>query len=124
MDTQTNNTNTNNTNTNNNNTSKPGFFNLAYRTRLVIRKGEATIVNLSMIFSVISLLCAPWLVIIGAIVALLLGYRFSIDRNATAFDKDFENVVKDAANNVKSAVENVTGTHHDGDNGSDTGAQM
>lgn len=112
MDTQTNNTNTTN------NVNKPGFFNLAYRTRLVIRKGEATIVNLSMLFSVISLLCAPWLVIIGAIVALLLGYRYSIERNAPAFDKDFEHLVKDAADNVKHAVENVTANetvHHGGD---------
>ena len=67
---------------------------------------------MSILFGIISLLCAPWLVVIGALVALLLGYRFSIDRNATAFDKDFENVVKDAANNVKNVVENVTGTHH------------
>lgn len=107
-----------------NNNGKTGFFSLLYRTRLVITKGDTTILNLSVLFSVISLLCAPWLVVIGAIVALVLGYRFAIERNAAAFDKDFEHVVKDAANNVKSAVENVTGTHHDGDNGSDTGAQM
>lgn len=112
MDTQTNNTGSTN------NTNKTGFFNLAYRTRLVIRKGEATIVNLSVLFSVISLLCAPWLVVIGAIVALVLGYRFNIERNAPAFDKDFENLVKDAADNVKQAVENVTSNeagHHGGD---------
>ena len=46
----------------------------------------------------------------AAIVALLLGYRFGINRNDPAFDKDFEHVVKDAANNVKHAVENVTGS--------------
>ena len=123
MDTQTNN------NGSTNNTNKTGFFNLAYRTRLVIRKGEATIVNLSVLFSVISLLCAPWLVVIGVIVALALGYKFAIERNAAAFDKDFEHVVKDAAENVKHAVENVTGNqnHDDDQNHSDdanTGAQM
>ena len=103
-----------------NNTNKTGFFALLYRTRIVITKGESTILNLSVLFSVISLLCAPGLVIIGAIVALALGYKFSIDRNASAFDKDFEHVVKDAAENVKHVVENVTGNqnhtddqHHD-----------
>ena len=95
-----------------NNTNKTGFFALLYRTRIVITKGESTILNLSVLFSVISLLCAPWLVIIGAIVALALGYKFSIDRNASAFDKDFEHVVKDAAENVKHVVENVTGNQN------------
>lgn len=115
----------NTTNTNH----KPGFFALMYRTRIVITKGDSTVLNLSMLFSIIALLCAPWLVIVGAIVALALGYKFAIERNAAAFDKDFEHVVKDAAENVKHAVENVTGnqTHGDDQNHSDdasTGAQM
>ena len=113
-------------NTNTNNTGKTGFFGILYRTRLMITKGETTIINLSLLFSVISLLCAPWLVIVGAIIALLLGYRFSIDRNAAAFDKDFEHVVRDAASNVKHVVEDVTGsnTHANNDGNGDTGAQM
>ncbi len=114
-------------NTNNTTNGKNGFFSMMYRTRILITKGDTTILNLSLLFSIISLLCAPWLVVIGAIVALVLGYRFAIDRNAAAFDKDFEHVVKDAANNVKSVVENVTGTHGtDGksDAGNDNSAQM
>ena len=110
----------NNTNQTNN---KGGFFSMMYRTRIVITKGENTILNLSVLFSIISLLCAPWLVVVGAIVALALGYKFAIDRNAAAFDKDFEHVVKDAAENVKQVVENVTGSHpHDGSQ--DNGSQM
>lgn len=116
---------------NNAHRSHNGFFSLLYRTRIQITKGDSTILNLSILFSVISLLCAPWLVIIGAIVALMLGYRFAIERNAAAFDKDFGNVVRDAADNVRHAVENVTGTHEGGNqgggdagNGPDTGAQM
>ena len=108
-------------NTNNTTNGKNGFFSMMYRTRILITKGDTTILNLSLLFSIISLLCAPWLVVIGAIVALALGYKFAIDRNASAFDKDFEHVVKDAASNVKHAVEDVTG-HHDGD--SDDSAQM
>lgn len=99
---------------NNNNQKKTGIFSLLYRTRLLVTKGNSQIINLSILFSIISLLCAPWLVIIGAIVALALGYHFSIERDAAGFDRDFENVVKDAADNVKHAVENVTGTHQDG----------
>ena len=105
-------------NQNTNNTSKNSFFSILYRTRLMILKGDTTIVNLSLLFSIIALLCAPWLVIVGAIVALVLGYRFSFERNAPAFDKDFEHLVKDAADNVKHAVENVTANetvHHGGD---------
>lgn len=117
----------------NNNTHRnhTGFFSMLYRTRILITKGESTILNLSVLFSVILLLCAPWLVVVGAIVALMLGYRFAIERNAAAFDKDFSNVVHDAANNVRQAVENVTGTHEGGSqggnnagNGPDAGAQM
>lgn len=116
-------------NTNNTNQKKTGIFSLLYRTRLLVTKGNSQIINLSVLFSIIALLCAPWLVIIGAIVALVLGYHFSIDRNAAEFDRDFENVVKDAADNVKHVVENVTGTHQDetgenhGDNNQGTDAQ-
>jgi len=114
----------NNNTTNTNNTYKPGFFSVLYRTRLMITKGDTTIVNLSLLFSVISLLCAPWLVIVGAIIALLLGYKFAINRNAEGFDKDFEHVVKDAADHVKHAVEDVTGGNHHSDGDNNNSAQM
>ena len=104
-------------NNNNNNQKKTGIFSLLYRTRLLVTKGNSQIINLSILFSVIALLCAPWLVIVGAIVALVLGYHFSIERDAAEFDRDFENVVKDAADNVKHAVENVTGTHEGANDG-------
>ena len=93
---------------NNNNQKKTGIFSLLYRTRLLVTKGNSQIINLSILFSIISLLCAPWLVVIGAIVALVLGYRFSLEKNAAGFARDFERVVKDAAENVKNVVENAT----------------
>lgn len=109
---------------NNNNQEKTGIFNLLYRTRIQILKGDSIIINLSVLFSVIALLCAPWLVIIGAIVALVLGYRFSVERNAAGFSKDFEHVVKDAADNVKNVVDNVTkkaeSTHENETHGGDS----
>ena len=107
----------------NNTANKTGFFSLLYRTRIVITKGETTIVNLSLLFSIISLLCAPWLVVIGAVIALVLGYKFAIDRNASGFATDFEHVVKDATDNVKQVVDKVTGAD-DQNHGQDNGSQM
>ena len=107
----------------NNTANKTGFFSLLYRTRIVITKGETTIVNLSLLFSIISLLCAPWLVVIGAVIALVLGYKFAIERNAEGFATDLEHVVKDATENVKQVVEKVTGSEAQ-DHSQDNGSQM
>jgi hypothetical protein len=111
---------------NENKSGKTGLFTFLYRTRILITKGDATVVNLSILFSIIALLCSPWLVVIGAIVALVLGYRFSLEKNAVGFAKDFEHVVKDAADNVKNVVENATkkADRQDGnDSHGDDGAQ-
>jgi hypothetical protein len=100
----------NNTNTTNS-AEKTGLFSLLYRTRIVITKGETTIVNLSILYCIIALLCAPWVIIIGGIVALVLGYHFAINRNAAGFAKDVEHAFKDAADNVRKAVDNVKSEH-------------
>ena len=98
-------------NTQNNGSEKSGLFSLLYRTRIVVTKGETTIVNLSILFCLIALLCAPWVVIIGAIVGLVLGYRFAISRNAAGFAKDIEHAFKNAADNVRNVVEKVKSEH-------------
>ena len=49
-----------------------GFFKVMYRTRLMIKRGDMTILNLSLLFSLIALLTAPWLVIIGLLVSLVM----------------------------------------------------
>ena len=90
-----------------------GFFTTLYRTRFKVAKGDATVLNLSVLFSVISLLSAPWLVVIGLIVALVLGYRFSIDRNGLGFQESFDGVVKNAASNIKQTVDDLTGKKDD-----------
>ena len=84
------------------------LFSFLYRTRVKAAKGNVTIVNLSLLFSVLSLLLAPWVVVIGVIVALVLGYRFSFEKNAADFGGTFQSVVKDAAGNVKEAVESFS----------------
>jgi hypothetical protein len=111
---------------NENKSGKSGLFSFLYRTRILITKGDATIVNLSILFSIIALLFSPWLVVIGVVVALILGYRFSMEKNAAGFTKDFEHIVKDAADNVKNVVENVTKkaeNHDDNEPHDNDGAQ-
>ncbi|MEG0901288.1 MAG: DUF4342 domain-containing protein [Clostridia bacterium] len=82
-------------------------FSFLYRTRIKVNKGETSILNLSLVFSVLAVISAPWLAAAGLIIALVLGYRFSIERNAAAFTSNFQDIVKDAAGNVKSAVDSV-----------------
>ena len=77
------------------------FFKVMYRTRLKIRRGDMPILNLSLLFSIVALLTAPWLVVIGALVALVLGYRITIDRSGEGFEDSFEEVVENGKRNVK-----------------------
>ena len=88
-----------------------GFFSVLYRTRFRASKNGETVVNLSLLFTIIALLSAPWLVIIGLIAAVAMGYRFSIDSNGLGFEQNFDDVVRNAAQNVKGAVDSVT-EHH------------
>jgi hypothetical protein len=55
------------------------------------------VVILSMLFSLIALLSAPWLVILGLLAALVMGYRFAVDKNGPGFEQSFDDVVKNAA---------------------------
>ena len=97
------------------NERKNSIFSFLYCNRVKVTKGSTPILNLSLIFSLLGLLSAPWLVVIGVVVALMLGYKFGFERNAAGFSGDFDTVVKGAANNVRSVVANVT-DKFDGDN--------
>ena len=83
---------------------KNHWFSVLYRTRVKVCKEQTTIINLSLIFSVLAVSTAPWLAVAGLIIALALGYRFSIEKNAPQFSGDFDEVMRDAAQNVKNAV--------------------
>ncbi|MCI6038522.1 MAG: DUF4342 domain-containing protein [Candidatus Limiplasma sp.] len=85
-------------------------FSVLYRTRVKVQKDDTPILNLSLIFSVVAVCSAPWLAVIGLVVALVLGYRFSIERNAPEFSGNFQDVVNSAAANVKGAVNSFTGS--------------
>lgn len=83
-----------------------GVFDFLYRLRLVVRKGQATVINLSSLFMLLLIFTAPHICIIGLIVALVLGYRFTIDRDSQAFAKDhFDDMVKNAKSNIKNTVD-------------------
>ena len=87
------------------NTQKNNWFSILYRTRVKVCKEETTIINLSLLFSLLALLSAPWLVVVGFVIALALGYRFSIEKNALGFCGNFDEVIRDAAQNVKDVVD-------------------
>ena len=87
-----------------NTSTRNNWFSLCYRTRIKVCKEQTVIVNLSLLFSLLALLSAPWLVAAGFIIALALGYRFSIEKNAAQSSGDFNEVMRGAARNVKDAV--------------------
>ncbi|MBN1778224.1 MAG: DUF4342 domain-containing protein [Clostridiales bacterium] len=78
-----------------------GFFRAMYATRIKIRRGDMPILNLSVLFSIIALITAPWLVISGLLVALIMGYRVSIDNSGKGFESSFEEVVENSKKNVQ-----------------------
>lgn len=84
---------------------KNNWFSFLYRTRVRVCKENTDILNLSLIFSVLAVCTAPWLVVGGLVAALLLGYRFSIEKNAPQFSGSFDEVVRDAAQNVRDVVD-------------------
>ncbi len=82
-----------------------GFFGALYRFRLLVKKGNITIINLSLLFSLVALLISPHLMLLGLIVLLVLGYRVSFEANSADFaSDDLGSMVKNAAQNVKSTV--------------------
>ena len=87
------------------NARKNNWFSFLYGTRVKVCKGQTTIINLSLLFSVLAVSTAPWLAVAGLIIALALGYRLSIEKNAPHFSGDFDEVMRDAAQNVKNAME-------------------
>ena len=87
--------------------SQTRWFSFLYRTRVMVHKEEIPIVNLSLAFALLAAISAPWLVIAGLAIALALGYRIHVERNAPGFSGDFQQVVRDAAGHVKVAVDQV-----------------
>ena len=80
-----------------------------FRARVKIRREDTPIINVSALFAALALMISPHLVVIGAIVALVLGYKFSFDKHDHAFDgENLERTVRNAAENVKHSVNDFT----------------
>ncbi len=97
---------------------KGAFMNLIhklYRSRVKINKDGTLILNLSLLFSILSVIISPHLVIIGVIVCLVLGYKFSFVKHDSDFDaENLERMVRNAAENVKSSVSDFAKGFQDG----------
>lgn len=83
------------------------WFSFFYRTRVMVHKEEIPIMNLSLAFALLAAVSAPWVAVAGLAVALALGYRIHVERNAPGFSGDFQQVVRDAAQHVKAAMDQV-----------------
>lgn len=80
-----------------------------FRARVKVRREETVILNVSTIFAVLVLILSPHTVIVGAIIALVLGYKFSFDKHDHAFDgENLERTVRNAAENMKASVSDFT----------------
>ena len=75
------------------------FFTKLYNTRLIVTKDKNVIVNLSLLFIIIVALFAFWILIIGGVMALLLGYKFKIKQYEETVNVD--DLVKDVSDRVK-----------------------
>ena len=89
-----------------------------YCARIKINKDETPIVNLSALFAILGVIVAPHLVLIGAIISLVLGYKFSFTKSDKAFESEnLERMVRSAADNVRSSVNDFTRGFQNGVNG-------
>jgi len=88
---------------NNENTNKGGkamsIFQKLYCYRLKIDRKGKTILNWSSLFSLLCLILAPHVSIIGIILSLVLGYHISLETEGQ--DEELEQRVRQAANTVK-----------------------
>ena len=92
-----------------NKTNTMNFLHKCYRARVKVRKEETVILNVSALFAALSLLISPHLVLIGAIVCLVLGYKFTFEKHDHDFDgENLEKTVRNAAENVKHSVNDFT----------------
>ena len=73
--------------------------------RIIISKGTKAAANLSILAGIIACLCAIRLTVFAVIIAMVLGYRFSVEKFAS---KSFDTAVQDATERTKAAVHDAT----------------
>ncbi|MGN1368421.1 MAG: DUF4342 domain-containing protein [Aristaeellaceae bacterium] len=92
-----------------------GLLHKCYRARVKVHRKDTVILNISSLFAGLSVLISPHLVIVGAILALVLGYRISFEKHDHAFDgENLERTVRNAAENVKASVNDFARGFQDG----------
>lgn len=79
-----------------------------FRARLKVRREDTPILNVSSLFVALSLLISPHLVVVGAILAMVLGYRITFETDHAFDGENLERTVRNAAENVKSSVSDFT----------------
>lgn len=95
---------------------KNWFTALLFGNRIIITKGTKAVANLPILAGIIAALCTIRLTVFAVVIAMLLGYRFSIQKCASeSFDtaaqdatEKVKTVAKDVADKVKSSVANVS----------------
>lgn len=84
------------------------LFRKLYYFRFLVSKDNNTIANFSLLFCIASVIFAPRLCILGIVVSLLLGYRFSFNKKDELFmSENIKKIVRDAAQNAKASVVNA-----------------
>lgn len=87
-----------------------------YRARVKVHRQDTAILNISALFAVVSLLISPHLVILGAILSIILGYKITLDKHDHAFDgENLERTVRHAAENAKNSVSDFARSFQSGE---------
>lgn len=82
-----------------------GALHYLYRLRLIVKKGDTVIINLSALFLLLMLIAAPHICVIGVLLALVLGYRIRFQSWSRDFENtDLDDMMKNARRNVQESV--------------------
>ncbi|MDL2273939.1 DUF4342 domain-containing protein [Oscillospiraceae bacterium OttesenSCG-928-G22] len=82
------------------------LFKKGFNYRFIVKRETETILNISILFSLFSLVLAPHVFIVGLIVALLLGYKISF--KSRSFDMDLGTAARTAKETVQKAVKSFS----------------
>lgn len=92
---------------------RKNVFQTLFCLRVKVKKDDITIINLSILFLILVLLFSPWIIVIGFVFALVLGYRIRLDRKSREFaDISLEDTLRHAGENIKHTVDSFI---HDAD---------
>ena len=85
-----------------------GLLQKLYRCRVKVHKGDVPVINLSAVFAGAVLVFAPYITVAGIVIAMILGYRFSVSQMDGDFTVDsLKQAVKNTAGNVKASVNSM-----------------